>query len=224
MDIVKYRKSGEKETLALPNDLAPEVQPTLIQQIVVAEAANARSPHGHTLTRGEVRGGGKKPWRQKGTGRARASSSRSPVWVGGGITFGPRSVRNFRKDTNKKMRARAFSMALGAKFAEQAVFIAEDAALTHDKTKQMVAALTAIAPLTVPTLILFAEPKMEMIRAGRNIASLNMTSASSVSLTELLYARQIIVAESAFPILMNRAFNRDITPETKAAPAPKETK
>src|SRR3989338_3722744 len=79
-------------------------QPLLVHQVVVAEQANARRPIAHTKTRGEVRGGGRKPWRQKGTGRARQGSIRAPQWKGGGVVFGPTKERNFSKKINKRMR------------------------------------------------------------------------------------------------------------------------
>ena len=87
-----------------PKLFGVEINPVMVQQMVVAQQKNARAPIAHTKGRAEVRGGGKKPWRQKGTGRARHGSSRSPIWSGGGITFGPTSKRNFSVKINKKVK------------------------------------------------------------------------------------------------------------------------
>lgn len=102
---------------------AVKAQPTLVHQVVVAEDANKRAPLAHTKTKGEVRGGGKKPWKQKGTGRARHGSIRSPQWRGGGIVFGPRKERNYETAINKKMRRKALLMTLSDKVATSRLII-----------------------------------------------------------------------------------------------------
>lgn len=98
-------------------------RPTLVQQAVVAEQANKRAPLAHTKTKGEVRGGGKKPWKQKGTGRARHGSIRSPQWRGGGVVFGPRKERNYETGLNKKMRRKALLMTLSDKVATSRLIV-----------------------------------------------------------------------------------------------------
>lgn len=106
------------------------VQPTLVHQVVVSEQANARQVLAHTLTRSEVRGGGKKPWKQKGTGRARHGSIRSPLWRGGGITFGPRSDRNFAQVIPQKMKRKAVLMGLSDKVQDQKLVIVDELSFT----------------------------------------------------------------------------------------------
>jgi len=107
----------------------------LVHQAAVAQEANERQVLAHTKVKSEVRGGGKKPWRQKGTGRARAGSSRSPLWKGGGVTFGPRKDRNFKKDINKKMKQKAIFMALTDKVKNENFYILNEFKIDEYKTK-----------------------------------------------------------------------------------------
>lgn len=112
-----------------------KANPALVHQAVVTQMANERKVIAHTKTRSEVRGGGKKPWAQKGTGRARHGSSRSPIWKGGGVTFGPRNDRNFKMRINKKMRQKAMLMALSDKVASNHLIILDKFLITEFKTK-----------------------------------------------------------------------------------------
>lgn len=107
----------------------------LIHQAAAAQMANERQVLAHTKGRGEVRGGGKKPWKQKGTGRARAGSSRSPIWIGGGVTFGPTKERNFEKKINKKMKQKAILAALSDRLANKSLVILDKLEMEEFKTK-----------------------------------------------------------------------------------------
>ncbi|MFH0923542.1 MAG: 50S ribosomal protein L4 [Candidatus Falkowbacteria bacterium] len=108
----------------------------LVHQAMVAQMSNERQVLAHTKDRSEVRGGGKKPWRQKGTGRARVGSSRSPIWIGGGVTFGPRKDRNFKKNINKKMRQKAMFMALSDRVESGDMAVLEKLEMAEFKTKE----------------------------------------------------------------------------------------
>lgn len=107
----------------------------LMHQAMAAQMANERQVLAHTKGRGEVRGGGKKPWKQKGTGRARAGSSRSPIWIGGGVTFGPTKERNFEKKINKKMKQKAILAALSDRLASKNLVILDKLEMDEFKTK-----------------------------------------------------------------------------------------
>ncbi|MBL7045614.1 MAG: 50S ribosomal protein L4 [Parcubacteria group bacterium] len=135
MDAKIYNKTGsETGAIKLPEKVfnAP-YNADLLHQVVVSMQANARTPVAHTKDRSEVRGGGKKPWKQKGTGRARHGSSRSPIWRGGGITFGPRKEKDYSKKINKKMRTTALYSALSRKFKEGEILFVDD--LSFEKPK-----------------------------------------------------------------------------------------
>lgn len=116
----------------------------LIHQVVVAQLANQRQVLAHTKDRSEVRGGGRKPWRQKGTGRARAGSSRSPLWIGGGVVFGPTKNRNFKKKINRKMRQNALFMTLTDKIQNHQLVILDKLETNEFKTKLMAELITAL--------------------------------------------------------------------------------
>jgi large subunit ribosomal protein L4 len=107
----------------------------LVHQVVTAMQANARTPVAHTKTRGEVRGGGKKPWRQKGTGRARHGSTRSPIWSGGGVAHGPRNEKDYSQKINKKMKVKALYTVLSEKYRKGQVLFVEELTLKDIKTK-----------------------------------------------------------------------------------------
>ncbi|KKP91493.1 MAG: 50S ribosomal protein L4 [Candidatus Nomurabacteria bacterium GW2011_GWE2_36_115] len=113
----------------------------LVHQVVTAMQANARTPVAHTKTRGEVRGGGKKPWKQKGTGRARHGSTRSPIWKGGGVTHGPRNDKVYDQKINKKMKAKALYTVLSEKLRKGQLIFVEELNLKAIKTKDAVAVM-----------------------------------------------------------------------------------
>ncbi|MDO9399263.1 MAG: 50S ribosomal protein L4 [bacterium] len=138
--MINYKVYNQEAELVGAVDLADKIfnvktNQALIHQAVVAQMANARKVLAHTKGRGEVRGGGKKPWKQKGTGRARHGSSRSPIWKGGGVTFGPTNERNFKKDINKKMKQKAIFMALSDKVANVKLIILDKLETSEYKTK-----------------------------------------------------------------------------------------
>jgi len=134
-----YNQDGQEiEELELSEEIfGLKLNKDLIHQAVVAQMANSREAIAHVKDRSEVRGGGKKPWRQKGTGRARHGSIRSPIWRGGGVTFGPTKERNFSKKINKKMRQKALLMVLSSKAKDNELVILDDLKLNSPKTKEM---------------------------------------------------------------------------------------
>jgi len=150
MEATVYNQKGEatgeinlpESVFGLPWNVSTE---RLVHQVVVAMTGNARNPVAHTKTRGEVSGTGKKPWKQKGTGRARHGSRRSPIWVGGGIAHGPRNDRSFERKINKKMRAKALFAVLSHKWKDGEVMFVDDFALKAPKTKDAKGILTSLS-------------------------------------------------------------------------------
>jgi len=147
MKLPVYNKEGKEvekielndEVFALPwND-------DLMYQVVFAMQTNARQSTAHTKGRGEVRGGGKKPWKQKGTGRARHGSSRSPIWVGGGIAHGPRTEKDYARKINKKTKAKALAVAISQKIKDNELILVEELSMKEPKTKVAKEIIKAIA-------------------------------------------------------------------------------
>ena len=137
--IKKYNQEAEEtgEQKLSSAVFGVKVKPELVHQAVVAQQANSRQVLAHAKGRSEVRGGGKKPWKQKGTGRARAGSSRSPIWIGGGVTFGPTKQRNFSLKINKKMKRSALLMCLSDKVKENRLILLDKIELDKIETKKM---------------------------------------------------------------------------------------
>ncbi len=117
----------------------------LVHQVVTSMEGTARTPVAHTKNRGEVSGGGKKPWKQKGTGRARHGSTRSPIWVGGGVTHGPRNDKDYSRKVNKKMKAKALYTILSAKLKKGQIMFVDELSFPTSKTKEAKVALTTLA-------------------------------------------------------------------------------
>jgi len=174
-----------------------------VKEVIVAINANNRQGTHSTKTRGEVRGGGKKPWRQKGTGRARAGSIRSPLWVGGGVVFGPKP-RDYSKKINAKVKQLAFSRALfdRATAGEIAVIDAFDAKMT--KTRAVNVLVGLIAPKG-KVLLVDAPFAAETFRASRNLERVSLQDASKLNTLDLAQYAKIIVSTKALDAIIARA-------------------
>ena len=174
-----------------------------VKEVVVAHRANARQGTRSTKTRGEVRGGGKKPWNQKGSGRARAGSSRSPLWSGGGVVFGPKP-RDFSKKINGKVKALAFSRALFDRAAAGEVDVIEAFAPASAKTKLIGAVVQRIAPKG-KVLLVDAPFAADASRAARNLARVTLQEAAKLNTLDLVQYSKIVVSTKALAAILTRA-------------------
>ena len=166
----------------------------LIHQIVVAYLANQRQGTKSTLTRSEVRGGGRKPWRQKGTGNARQGSIRAPQWIKGGVVFAPKP-RDFSKKVNKQMKRGAFVSAISACAAEKSLIVVDDLKL-DGKTKSMQNVLNAFG-LDKRTMVVTAEADEMVLRAAGNIANVAVTTANQLNTYDIVVADKVLVTKDA---------------------------
>ena len=162
----------------------------LVHQAVVAIAANRRQPIAHTKQRDEVRGGGKKPWNQKGTGRARHGSTRSPLWKGGGATFGPRNDRDFSQKINKKMVRAALHVALSKKLADGQLRIIDTMAVKEPKTREMRWVKTG-------TLLVPAVGNSAAFRASKNIQKIKALDPRSLNVEDVIRFKEILIDQKA---------------------------
>ncbi len=173
-----------------------------VKEVIVAINANNRQGTHSTKTRGEVRGGGKKPWKQKGTGRARAGSSRSPLWGGGGVVFGPKP-RDYSKKVNAKVKALAFSRQLFDRASAGDIAVIEKFELAQAKTKLASKLVKLVAP-TGKILLVDAPFTAENTRAIRNIERVSLQEAAKLNTLDLAQYKTILVSTKAIETILAR--------------------
>lgn len=196
-------KGHETGSVQLPDEIfSGKVNESLLHQAVLMYLANKRQGTLNTKTRGEVSGGGRKPWRQKGTGRARAGSSRSPLWHKGGVVFGPHP-RNFSYSLPQKTRLAALRASLNAKFQAKELVCVEDIILSKAKTKQVASIIKAFK-LRGKVLALFDGADSTVTLASRNIPFLSLTRASDINAYDVLKNKTVLVTKSAIENLLKR--------------------
>ncbi len=171
-----------------------KVNLVLIQQAVVTQLANQRKGIALTKTRGNVRGGGRKPWRQKGTGRARVGSSRSPIWRGGGVTFGPQ-LRSYNKDFPKKMKIQALKSALNAKLKDQQILIIDDLSIDVPKTKFFFEIINNLNINNFKMRFVVEAFANNLKLATRNIKKVFLAKVSDVSTKEIIDCDRVILTK-----------------------------
>jgi len=175
----------------------------VVHQVVVAQMANSRHVLAHTKDKSDVRGGGKKPWRQKGTGRARHGSIRSPLWKGGGVTFGPTKDRNFSKSVNKKQKQLAMAMCLSDKVTNKSFVVFEKIELPEGKTKEMKNWIDSIKSKIEDIkdgkkfLLVLEKNSESVIRSIRNLDKVTAISADSLNCIDILNNDVLLASEKA---------------------------
>ena len=173
---------------------AVEVKESVLQTVVVNHLANKRQGTQNTKTRTDVRGGGKKPWRQKGTGRARQGSIRAPQWVGGGVALGPKP-RSYRYSINKKVKRIALKSALTAKYNDYAVYVVDGLSLDEIKTAKIAALLKGLE--VTSALIVTAEADTNIYKSARNIMGVTPTHVGTLNTYDILKHKAIVLSKDA---------------------------
>jgi large subunit ribosomal protein L4 len=204
-EAVVYTTSGGKSgTIALPAELFGAAwNADLVHQVVVGMQANARPIVAHTKFRGEVSGGGKKPWKQKGTGRARHGSTRSPIWKGGGVTHGPRAEKVYAVKINRKMRAAALASVLSRKLRDGEVIFVDSFAFSAPSTKEAMGALRAVAKAAGQenlvmkrknaAVIALATKDANIEKSFRNIGSLITEEIRNLNPVDLMTKKYLVI-------------------------------
>jgi len=188
MKVKVYNLEGKevREEELDPKYFDIEVKPELVQQAVETQMANSRQVLAHTKGRSEARGGGKKPWRQKGTGRARHGSIRSPLWKGGGVTFGPTKERNFKKSINKKAKQKALFMVLADKAKYQRIILVDDLNLPEAKTKKLKEVLDKLPVKDNSSLIVLDKKNENIIKSAKNLQKILTENYQALNVVDLL--------------------------------------
>ena len=187
---------GEKvEEINLNDDVfAIEPNEAVVHQVVVAQLANKRQGTQSTKTRSEVRGGGRKPWRQKGTGRARAGSIRSPLWKGGGVIFAPKP-RDYSQKVNKKMRRLAMKSVLSSKVLDNELIVLDSLNFDAPKTKEMIEVLKNVN--ANKALLVLANNDENVYKSARNIPDVATVTVDSLNVYDMLKYYQLVVTKEA---------------------------
>ena len=186
-------------TLELPEKVfGAKWNETLIKQVLEAQSANSRDPWAHTKDRSEVRGGGKKPWRQKGTGRARHGYTRSPIWVGGGKAHGPRNDRDYSQKVNKKMKRVALFSALSKKVKDGEFKVFESLVIPAAKTKMLASSLSAVLAMKkgakrFDVLLVSDNTNKNLFRASANLQKALAIEANSLNLYDILNHKNLFI-------------------------------
>lgn len=186
----------EKGSYALPGEFDGRVNEAVLYHAVRAYRNNQRQGTASTKTRGEVSGGNRKPWRQKGTGRARQGTTRAPHWPGGGIAFGPRP-RSYQTDLPRKVKQLARQSALNARAGEGALYVIERLAFEEPKTKQLAGLLAKLGLHGQKVLLLTAEHRPAVYLSARNIPDVHVMRYADASAYELLWSDAVVVEEAA---------------------------
>lgn len=204
-----YNQEGKKVgEVTLPAEVfGISMNQDLVHQVVVSQMANQRQVIAHTKGRGEKRGGGRKPWRQKGTGRARAGSVRSPIWRGGGVTFGPTKERVFKKIIPKKMRKKALLMVLSSKVKDKELVILDELKIAKVKTKFMAEVLSKLPCKNQSSLIALPKVEKNVILAARNIPKNETIEARNLNVLDLLKYKYLVMPKEAIKVIQD-TFNK----------------
>ncbi|MEM9336461.1 MAG: 50S ribosomal protein L4 [Patescibacteria group bacterium] len=218
MNAKVFTKEGkESGSVTLPENLfAAAWNADLVHEVVVSMQSNARAGTAHTKDRSEVSGGGKKPWKQKGTGRARHGSRRSPIWTGGGVTFGPRNERSYAKKINKKVRQKALASVLSKKQADDEIIFIDSLGIAEAKTAEAKGIITALAKGTGhedlatkrknAALVMLPTRNEAAEKSFRNFGNIEVAQVKDVNPVDLLTYKYVVVAEpdAALEVLKSR--------------------
>ena len=210
MQVKVYNKDAKEiETMELSDSVfGLKWNAALVHQVVTSQMANRRAGTAQAKTRGEVSGGGKKPWRQKGTGRARHGSIRSPIWKGGGVSHGPRADKDYSKKINKKMARKALLTVLSAKARDNEIILVDEVAFSQPKTKEGATLLSSLSKipafgrLTRTNGVLVALPKREdtTVRALRNLPYAGIDEARNLNASAVLKYKYLLLPKASLSV------------------------
>lgn len=197
MKVAVYNQEGkESGEMNLPKEIFDvSMNADLVHQVFISHTANKRQVSAHTKNRGEVRGGGKKPWAQKHTGRARHGSTRSPIWIGGGISGGPRNEKVYEKTIPAKMRKKALFMVLSEKAKKNLLVVLDVMEMEKPKTKVMNEMVQKLPGAKDSRLVLYSKGNSQIFLAARNIERTGVSEARNLNVVDLLNHKYLLVSK-----------------------------
>ena len=203
MKVSVYDQQGKEiGTTLLPKEIfGVEINPDLMHQVVRSQMANRRRVIAHTKDRGEVSGGGRKPWRQKGTGRARHGSIRSPLWRKGGVTFGPTKERVFKKVIPKKMKRLALFMALSGKVKNNLLILLDKLKIEEAKTRLMTEIFKKLPCKNESCLIALPEYDKNLILSARNLPEVKTIQSKDLNCLDLLSFKYLLMSKESIKVI-----------------------
>lgn len=203
--ITVYNLSGKKvEEISLEEKVfGAKRNDSLVHQVYVALLSNMRQVLAHTKNRGERAGSGKKPWQQKGTGRARVGSVRNPAWKKGGVVFGPRKDRNFTQKINKKMKDSAMKAVLSGKVKDEQLIVVDSLTISEIKTKLVAEALKALK-IKGSSLFVFSDNEAKTYRAVKNLPKVSGMTAKQLNIKEILDHKYLICSKESVEFLTKK--------------------
>jgi len=203
MKIKVYNQEGKiVKEIELPKEIFElKINPNFLHQVIVCQMSNRRQGTAHTKTRAEVSGGGRKPWPQKGLGRARHGSIRSPIWKGGGVAHGPRKEKNYKKKIPKKMRRKALLMALSSKAKDKELILLDNLEIKEGKTKEMAQILEKLKIKGKSILLALPSLDKKIILASRNIPKLSTIQAKDLNALDVLNSKYLLMPLSSIEVI-----------------------
>ncbi len=196
MKTIVYNQEGkESGEMTLPKEIFEvSMNADLVHQVLISQTANKRQVSAHTKDRSKVRGGGRKPWRQKGTGRARAGSIRSPLWKGGGVTGGPTNEKVYEKTIPTKMRRKAMFMVLSEKAKNNLVVVLDALKMEKPKTKDMALMIKKLPAGSASRLMVNSEGE-NVFMSARNIAKTGVSETRNLNVVDLLNHKYVVISK-----------------------------
>jgi len=206
-----YKSDGTKSSeLDLPSNIfTVKANEQLLAQAVYVHLSNKREGNAHSKDRSEVRGGGKKPWKQKGTGNARAGSSRSPLWTGGGVTFGPRNTKNWKRSLSKKMRKMAILGALTDKLTEKKIILLDNLEFSKVKTSHAQELLQKLPIDKGRILLVLPKNDVKVELSFRNLPYVDIILANSINAYEVLSHDWLIMSKESVEVIEKTHFSKN---------------
>jgi len=209
MKAIVYNQEGKEiGEMNLPKNIfGVPMNADLVHQVFISQKGNQRQVSAHTKNRAEVRGGGRKPWRQKGTGRARHGSTRSPIWIGGGVSGGPRNEKIYTREIPKKMRRKALLMVLSEKAKNNLVLVLDKIEMKKPKTKVLADLIKKLPINGHSRLIAYSDAKKNIFLSARNIARTGVVESRNLSVVDLLNYKYLLVLKDGIVEIENTLKN-----------------